>query len=162
MKNEAVAGARTGFTREDDMTHERVDRYIQLAELERKRLDGRRQDEWKITLAVWAVLVGAIVTPESSKIPVSLAALVVVAYALLWVWPLWFANENNRMLIDHYSREAEKMVLNQYYVPPPRPAKLEEMGWSARLGVLWDPWSWFHIVTTAVIATAFAVLRLTQ
>jgi hypothetical protein len=139
------------------MTKERADGYIKLAELAQKRFDGRRQDEWKVTLAVWAVLVAAIAYPGRAKIPVWLAPVVVIAYAVLWVWPLWRAYANNRTLIDYYTFEAEEMLRNPEHTPPPHPGKLEKKGWYLRFGFLFDTWSWFHIATTAIIAAAFVL-----
>jgi hypothetical protein len=86
---------------------DKVDNYIKLAEYWASRHDGRREFEWKVTLAWWGLLVLGIhyvhsaVFQLASKwvyLPMSIvvAAILLAAFVYLWLFPLWRANARDR------------------------------------------------------------------
>lgn len=92
-------------------TKEKIDICMQQAELAFRMHNDRRQYEWKITLGFWASLLTIIV--KQSDIPSGVIyTLPVLAffYGVLWLGPLYIANENNKNWYEHFYKLAAQLL----------------------------------------------------
>lgn len=75
---------------------ERFDAYMRLAEFRMSRRNERDQLGWRISLALWGLIVAAIYSiktrpPESIMIAVLIT--VIVVHVGLWIWQIWVTNQ---------------------------------------------------------------------
>jgi hypothetical protein len=138
---------------------DRFDACLGLAEFSSKNFHGRREFEYRVTLAYWTLLAAAIVVvghaPDDipKSVPRWAAIGSVLAYTFLWVRGTWVANENDRISANHFRNAAEKIIHDPDYVPAEQPTKIgvcDHRWWFGFLGSL--P-RWFQLLTSAALAT---------
>ena len=133
------------------MTHkEKIDTCLEQARLAYQMHNDRRQWEWKVTLGLWAVILTTVV--KDLDVSPWIWAAIVLLYGILWLRPIWVANENNKSWYDHFMREADVILQDASHEIVPAPGKIS--GWSCHFGFLY-PKAWsmlFQFVTTAILA----------
>jgi len=109
-----------GFFKMDDK--DRFEAYMKLADFYRERESSRRQLEWKISLALWALIVAAIYSikarPPEWAIIVSLVFIVLI-HTGLWVWHFWVRSEGTSRVTQRYIWRAEHIVRGDKEEPKP-------------------------------------------
>jgi hypothetical protein len=91
----------------DDETKIKLDGCVKLAEYWAKRLDARRQFEWKITLAWWTLIILGVhhIHSESFRnlahceyvaYSIAAASALEVFFVRFWLYPLWRANARDK------------------------------------------------------------------
>jgi hypothetical protein len=102
---------------------ERFDACMQQATYGAGRHDGRREYEWKVTLGLWGLIVGATVYREKWAGPVPFLGMlligvgILVVYAIFWLYPLWRANQNDQAIASHFRLEGAKILQNPSHIP---------------------------------------------
>jgi len=100
-----------------NMDTDRFDALMRLAEFRNTRIADRRSHEWKVTVALWALLAAGII---ELRIPRSTPALaifaivlfgVVVAHAFLWVGDHWRQSKKDILISFFYTDRAQDHVL---------------------------------------------------
>jgi hypothetical protein len=131
------------------------DACMRLAEFFAKRNDGRRSYEWKVTLGLWALLVGAIrYKKDVQALPAWLHTWLFFAvgliYAFLWLRPLADSHRNDKIMSIYY-RE-----LAQAFLPLPSFHKKKTETafcrvWFCAFGFLCNWYLLFQLVTTVFL-----------
>jgi hypothetical protein len=93
---------------------DRADLLMKLADFRMERIKSRRDHEWKVTVALWALLAAGIAKPLtltrlSPGILIITLAIVIVGHGTLWVWPHWKRSKEDTLLSFHYANNAEKL-----------------------------------------------------
>ena len=121
-------------------TKERFDACIKLSEYGVKNFSERRKYEWKIALAFWALLVGAITFLKLNPMPevkhnvfmeLSLFTVIVLVFgfSFLWLRGIWVANKNDKSIAHEFFSAAHKILCDPNHIPPPVPEKLRVCDW---------------------------------
>lgn len=141
---------------------EQIDALMKLAEFRMTRVSSRREHEWKVTLALWALLGAGILNPD--KIPHSsclardsvilILILTFAGHAGLWISPHWHRSKEDILISFFYCDRARNLVLSK--------EKIKELGEKAKLPewpspkpwleFLTAPTCWAQILTTALLA----------
>ena len=106
---------------------EQFDAFIKLAEFRLRRWNMRQSVEWKISVALWGLLVaalaGTIYIPEKPPLFwVAVVLLIVIfGHAFLWVGQIRVRNDNDQDMAFYYVEHAEH-VLSPSLKPRERPA----------------------------------------
>src|SRR6266568_800868 len=85
-----------------------------LANFRMTRIKSRRDHEWKVTVALWALLAAGIAKPLTGLQPKivcvlgTVLAAVTVGHGVLWVWPHWKRSKEDTLLSFHYADNLEK------------------------------------------------------
>lgn len=79
-----------------------IEACMKQAEFSAGRHDARRQYEWKVSLGLWAAILGSIGVLKGRTIPWWICALVAVFYAGFWLRGIWVANENDKRRVEHF------------------------------------------------------------
>ena len=106
----------------------KFDALMKLADFRMQRWRDRRATDWKLSLALWTLLVATaaylIVNGVIIRYPwwVTAVALVilVIGHALFWVRTNWISNEMDARTAFHFAEHAETLVLPDNLVPEPR------------------------------------------
>ena len=131
---------------------ERAKVLVELAKLAASRHDQRRNYEWKVSLALWAVLVGAVVKPiPISKMPWWVGLLVGCLYAVFWLRAVWVANYNDKARSEFLFNEALACLRDSDRVSGNPPGKLVPSDCKYWFGFLCDWAMLFHLFTTAIL-----------
>jgi hypothetical protein len=104
---------------------EKFDACIKLAEFGAGRWDARRQYEWKITLAIWALLAAGIGQTSNFNFPWWYGVLVIAGHAF-WLRNLWLANQYDKDIMTTFQRGAEKLLENHVVFKPPKKWRIKE------------------------------------
>lgn len=129
---------------------ELIDSCMRQAEYFATSFRRRTEVEWKTILAVWALLVAAIRWAKFQSVPSWVLAVFVMAFAFLWLRPLWVANRFDKKMGRYFRDEAQRLLSNpsSNFIPP-RPIREDAI--SKWLWFLSD-WSvWFQIVSVLVL-----------
>lgn len=105
---------------------ERFDALMRLADFRFARWRERRTYEWKISMALWALLVAASAYLKTNgfTFPLSWTAfalgVIVVGHAWFWVRTNWISAEMDIRTAFHFAEHAEKILLPSSPVPKQR------------------------------------------
>lgn len=136
-----------------------ADTLVDLAKLAASRHDQRRQYEWKVSFAFWALLVGAVLKRHElvHGLPISIGILVVFLYVFVWLRGVWIANHNDKELCDYFREQAVATLSSQgHRVEADIPPMLSAYSVKYWLGFLRDWAMIFHLlVTIALVAIAY-------
>ncbi len=134
---------------------ERADVLVKLAEFRMSRVSSRRDHEWKVTLALWALLAGGIAVPP--KLPLWGVAVfagflltLTIVHAALWVADHWAKSREDILVSFFYAERAHNLVL-------PREEHRELEAWPKLPSKKWAlgiARCWAQILTTALLALA--------
>lgn len=133
------------------------DSLIELAKLAASRHDQRRQYEWKVSFAFWALIVGAIVKKEGINIDIDtmFGWVLILLYAFLWLRGVWVANDNDKMLSEHFRKQAEAMLINSSHELGASPGKIPWNSFKFWIGFLKNWAMLFHLVVTVILVNIF-------
>jgi len=120
------------------------------------RWDGRRNFEWKMSLAMWAVLAATIkFLPEIKNFKCWMPIVPVILHSM-WLYGVWKANQFDKVHGRYFRDHAEKLMRHPEVpikwgeIPEPLPA--------TRIKRIWEfvnDWSMrFQLLTTIVLAAA--------
>jgi hypothetical protein len=144
---------------------EKVKALIDLSKLSFARYDERRKYHWQISIAFWALIVGAIIKKNELTLPVSYSvALLIFAglvYTFGWLRAVWVAGENDRRLGTYYRDEASSILHNEEHISR-RPAKIPFKSFEYWFGFLGDCGTWQHILVTLILFSYLYYLGITQ
>ncbi|HEY6936361.1 MAG TPA: hypothetical protein VI424_04380, partial [Terriglobales bacterium] len=124
--------------------------YLRLSELSAKLFEGRRQYEWKVTLAFWALIVAATKYLEGKTLPLFLYFLVPIAFGFVWLRGVYVANENDKRMMYSY-RDAVQLLLDPTYVVPVRQVKITPLTCEWWLGFLLSWGTFFEFATSVLL-----------
>jgi hypothetical protein len=104
---------------------QRFDALMKVADFWTGRHDTRRDFEWKVTLGLWAVILGGISYHEKLGWPrlVCMPVFPVVSAAVFllywrgWLRPLWVRNAQDRSQAFNAVEEAKKVLLDESHSP---------------------------------------------
>jgi hypothetical protein len=131
---------------------------IELSKLSASRHDERRKYEWKVSLAFWALIIGAIVKKSDLRLQCINGWIGILAgglYALLWLRGIWVANANDKSSSDHFRSEAVAILQNQTHLISAPPGKIKVRSLKFWFGFLLDWAMLFHLVVTVVLIALF-------
>lgn len=101
------------------------DGYMRLADFFAGRFDARRAYEWKLSLGLWAALLGAAKLLECLSFSVCIPIAITLFYGMTWLRGVWLANENDKSLFDHYRRAADGVLADPAFVAADPPGKIQ-------------------------------------
>jgi hypothetical protein len=142
---------------------ERFDALMKLVDFRMSRIADRRDHEWKVTVALWALLAAATIYlrplenagPCEHRLVAAILSAIVLGHAFLWVGNHWKRSKEDILISFFYSERAHDLALG------PLKEKSEALWGKAapwphdsdlRLRFLQEPRCWAQIVTTAVLA----------
>jgi hypothetical protein len=133
---------------------EKVRALIDLSKLSFARYDERRKYHWQISIAFWALIVGAIIKKNELTLPISYSRPLLIFAALLylfgWLRAVWVSGENDKRLGTYYRDEASSILHNETHMSL-RPAKIPRKSFEYWLGFLGDGGTWQHILVTLIL-----------
>lgn len=138
---------------------EKFDAFMRIAEFSVKNFYERRQYEWKITIAFWALMVGMISLVINDQAPVLnrevlvfLSPVIVMFFTFSWLRGVWVANANDKSIADRFLHDAEAVLRDESHTSSGIPPKV--CGLRMWVGFL-DDWAGvFQFVTTALLGGA--------
>lgn len=148
-----------------DKGHEMKDvsNHLRIAEFAQKNFHGRRDYEWKVTLGLWALLATAIVLASERKLTLDhpwsspmMPVAVVAIFAVLWVRPVWVANENDKRLSHRFLFMSARALDPAFRPSLPDGKPIRPRHWSWWFGFVFDWAAIFQIATTAALAVTLA------
>ena len=92
---------------------EQIEACIKLAESSSKRHDARREYEWKLTIALWTVILAAIVYIRKEALPAPSLEFWLLAWFIhgfFWLRGLWVANNMDKNKSLHFRKQAERLL----------------------------------------------------
>ena len=133
----------------------KLDACMKIVEFRTKRIDGRRNHEWKVTLGLWAILAAAVVKRSDLEISEphlhwGLAA-IVLGHAFLWVRTHWVRSKEDTYIAFKYSDYARKILAGRVE-PPPAPELPKFSFFTEYLEFLTYPTCLAQIGTTGLLA----------
>lgn len=140
---------------------DKVRSLIELAKLSASRHDERRNYEWKVSFAFWALLIGAVVKNQQlgfKVVPIWLCILIGILYAFGWLRGVWVANENDKRLSDHFRNEAVHKLKNVNYMLLQPPEKISALSCEYWLGFICNWAMFFHLCVTAVLIVVYCLM----
>ena len=144
---------------------EKVKALIDLAKLSFARYDERRKYHWQISIAFWALIVGAIIKKKELTLPISYNVFVLIVpgllYLFFWLRGVWVAGENDKRLGIFYRDEASSILHNEKHMPL-RPAKIPRKSFEYWFGFLGDSGTWQHILVTLILFFYLYYLDISQ
>jgi hypothetical protein len=137
---------------------ETADIYMKVADYAAARHDRRRDFEWKLSFALWAVLLAPYWSTKQISFalpfpPFLLALTIALSYAFLWLGPIWRANESDKSLARYSWRTAEEIARTGKAEPSTPPSKTEGSLFS--LGFFQDGAMRVHLLITLFLAALF-------
>ena len=146
---------------------EKIKALIDLSKLSFDRYDQRRKYHWQISIAFWALIVGAIIKKKELTLPIShnkfLLIVALLLYILVWLRGVWVAGENDKCLGNYYRDEASSMLQNENSQMSPRPAEISLKSFTSLkvwLRFLLD--SFQHIIVTLTLFSYLYYLDICQ
>jgi len=143
--------------------NERVAHCLKQSELGASRWDRRRDDEWKITLGLWAAILasGKFIAEKQWDVPPWLPGvfgLFLLASYYFWLRGLWAANDSDKKWEFHFRNEAAAILCNPKHEVKEQPTRTKPSrrfliaDWSLRFqfGVT----AFLIVVATCLIAIA--------
>lgn len=122
----------------------RFDAVMKLADYRMQRIRDRRENEWKVTLGLWALLAGSpiyVTKAPSPWVVGGVLLLVWLIFTVLWLLPLMKAHAvDSSAMFRHYANAA--VIAGE-----PRPAEAKLKWWETRS---W--WGVFQWAATGVLA----------
>ncbi|MBN9078504.1 MAG: hypothetical protein J0H84_20035 [Rhizobiales bacterium] len=93
------------------MDKERFDTFLALAQYWADRKEARSQIEWKVTLGIWAILVGAIslYVNRPFHCPYWLLTIIPVAHAL-WLRGIWVGDSHDARMRNYWVSAAQDLA----------------------------------------------------
>jgi len=143
--------------------NDRFDALMKLADFFSGRHDARREFEWKVTLGLWAVILGAISYHEKLHWPrvlclpiIPLASVMTfIIYYRFWLRPLWTKNVLDRDQAFDALEQAKKVLINAGHEPVFRSRSSIDVSWCLFL----KDWSmFFQAIATALLLVVFCVI----
>lgn len=134
---------------------------IELAKLSASRHDERRKYEWKVSLAFWALIVGAILKKSAlnlQNVQPWVGIVACILYSFIWLRGVWIANDNDKMLAFHFRDEAIKRLKNGNAELSDIPAKTSLKSLKFWLGFLLDWAMLFHVLVTGTLVFVFYLI----
>lgn len=135
-----------------------IEALIELAKLAASRHDERRKYEWKVSFALWALIIGAIAKKKDlylQCIDVWVGILIGALYAFLWLRGVWVANNNDKSLSDHFRSEAVAKLQNPTRPISSPPGKIKSFSFKFLFGFFSDWAMLFHLIVTAFLIALF-------
>ena len=129
---------------------DRCDGLLKLADFRMARILSRREHEWKVTVAFWALLAAGIARPpttlvrENGVVVILSLALIVVIHAILWMYPHWLRSKEDVYRSLRYTDSAETLLGVQV-----KHQDQKEPEWG---DIPCDPKVWAQSVTTLLLA----------
>lgn len=132
------------------MNKDQFDALMKLAELRRDRLDKRRDFEWKMSLALWALLAGSAATLKihSPVFLIPIFFVIVFGHAILWVRPIWVRNRYDLLMLMFYLERCEQLISSEVSV---RDRPKLAFDFRTSLGFAGDWAAQFHVLTTVAL-----------
>lgn len=136
----------------------RFNALMRLAEFRRLRRVTRVQNEWKVSLGIWAMLAAASLYTKDKPIWALLVWLIIIVAGHGWLWVRWnwIANEKDARLAMYYAEKAEGMILQD---APDSSRRPELTKTEKRFGFLWHGAALFQFLATIVLAVGLLLLR---
>jgi hypothetical protein len=124
---------------------------MRLAQFGADQWERRRAYEWRLSLALWALLAGAVAIKDRFDISQATALLVSAAILAFYVWfwlkPVYATNKLDRDLIRVHLSKAQELV-GQAPTPPKQRS-------------FWGDWSTlFQAAVTAILLLVFCAVEL--
>lgn len=117
--------------------------------------NNRRSYEWKVTLGLWAVILGVIV--KGLKLPWWVWGLIVLAYGAFWLRSVWVANMRNKDWYEFYMKSADRLLRDPEQILGPMPDCMRPTSCRFWFGFLGD-WSMLFQFATTLALAALAYL----
>lgn len=150
---------------DDKFQKDKFDAYMKLAELRLGRHKTRADVEWKISLALWALMAAAPFAFEKAPLtitPTTLAVIggalvtIVVGHMLLWTGQIWIRNRDDQDTAFYYIETAETLLRPDYQpkheVKPAPNHTLTRKNLKALIS--FENWGvWFQTLATLLIAS---------
>ncbi len=117
------------------MDTDRFNALMRLAEFRNTRIADRRSHEWKVTVALWALLAAGIIelriSPSTPALAIFAIVLfgVVVAHAFLWVGDHWRQSKKDILISFFYTDRAHVLVL-----PDEKICENQQKEWPRNIG----------------------------
>jgi hypothetical protein len=118
-----------------------------LAEFFAKRNNERRSYEWKVTLGLWALLVGAI--RYRACLPAWIYVAVVLIYAFFWLRPLAVSHRADQIMSIHYREQAEAVLTDPAHTV--RSKKVDTPCLVCLIGFFCNWYLLFQLLTTTLL-----------
>ena len=134
---------------------------IELAKLSASRHDERRKYEWRVSLAFWALIVGAILKKSAlnlQNVQPWVGIVACILYSFIWLRGVWIANDIDKMLVFHFRDEAIKRLKNGNAELSDIPAKTSPKSLKFWLGFLLDWAMLFHVLVTGTLVFVFYLI----
>lgn len=133
---------------------ERLDSCMSLANSSADSFDRRRQYEWKMTIAYWAVIVASF-NPSFKTLDVddNVWWLSAVIFVVIWLRGVWIAHHNDKDRYEYFREAAEKLLSDPQMEVRPFDRKIKPYSLRGLFGFLWN-WSifWQALVTIGLVA----------
>lgn len=134
---------------------------VELAKLSASRHDERRKYEWKVSLAFWALIIGAILKKSAlnlQNVQPWVGIVVCILYSFIWLRGVWVANDNDKSLEFFFRDEALKRLKNEKSQLSDIPAKISPKSAKFWVRFLLDWAMLFHILVTGTLVFLFYLL----
>jgi hypothetical protein len=90
---------------------DRFDGCLNLAKFSEDAFDRRRQYEWKMNFAYWAIILLSMHKDFASiHVPTWFWVMSAIFFILFWLRSVWVANENDKRRSRHFRDAAERML----------------------------------------------------
>lgn len=134
---------------------QKVKALIDLSKLSFDRYDQRRKYHWQISIAFWALIVGAIIKRKELALPISHNKFVLIVafllYVLVWLLAVWVAGENDKRLGNYYRDQASSILHNEKHMSL-RPAEISLKSFtSLKVWLRFLSDSLQHIIVTLIL-----------
>jgi hypothetical protein len=145
----------------DDKQKALFDACMRQADYLAGRWDRRRTDEWKTTIAIWALLVGGIYLRKSWPLLVNieLAAVMLAllfGYVKWWLMPVWKANNWEKQVGRFYRDQADLVMRGADHIAPLKDEWIPPKGKPEPS--FWGDWSmWFQVLSVSVLGALFFI-----
>lgn len=151
------------------MNHnEKVTALLEQAKFAQASFFDRRNHEWYVSLAFWAMLVGVIAEPAAiaawAPMPrIALFCILPLAYTMFWLYPVSCAHVSDKTLKDYFWKASHAIYQNtEPKVDPKLPDKVEPWKRFPSTVKLIDVWNWgivFQIIVTVSLCLVAAIPR---
>jgi hypothetical protein len=143
---------------------------MKLVEFRMTRVAGRREHEWKVTVALWALLAAGLIQLRIPHTCLAVGLLVpgliavVIGHAFLWIGNHWARSKEDILASFFYADRAHNLALPGEQIqalrhqdgPEPWPNMPRCETW---FGFLGEPRCWGQILTTAALASGVLAIQ---